>query len=175
MFFSEKWKPSPRQAEIHKDRDVNRHTFFGACFKVYLQFTLLKNVLFGCEAKFRCGNMNIWKKKKRWKVVRQREAIMNQSAGGVWRSAAVPGILADVILQSAGGVQQPRSWPMALQNRMSETPQAWDFLSRSAAAQSSASSQPGGTHYRFGTWNSLLLTTEQAPLTFSGPIPSLTI
>lgn len=39
--------------------------FFGACFKVYLQFTLLKNVLYGCEAKFRCGNMNIWKKKKK--------------------------------------------------------------------------------------------------------------
>lgn len=72
----------------------------------------------------------------------------------------VHGLLADVILQSAGGVQQPQSWPMALQNRMSETPQARDFLSRSATAQSSASSQPRGTHYRSGTWNSLLLTTE---------------
>ncbi|KAK5896640.1 hypothetical protein CesoFtcFv8_009780 [Champsocephalus esox] len=69
----------------------------------------------------------------------------------MWRLAAVPGLMADVILQSAGGVQQPRSRPMALQNRMSETPQAWDFLSRSATAQSSASSQPEGTHYRSGT------------------------
>lgn len=44
-------------------------------------------------------------------------------AGGVCRLAAVPGLLADVILQSAGGRQpQPQSWPMALQNRMYETP-----------------------------------------------------
>lgn len=60
-----------------------------------------------------------------------------------------------------------RSWPMALQNRMSETPQAWDFLSRSAPAQSSASSQPGGTHYRSGTRNSRLLTTEHQPPSLS--------
>lgn len=65
-----------------------------------------------------------------------------------------PCLWADVILMFAGGVQQPRSWPMALQNRMSQTPQAWDFLSRSATAQGSACSRPRGARYRSGTRSS---------------------